>query len=93
MVFDNLDNIFVTSNMGDNIGFIPLNEDLSEHFTEKELPMPMPILALRNAVLFPAVIMPITVGRDKSIKLIRKSYSGSKLVGAVGQAAPKVEDP
>jgi ATP-dependent Lon protease len=79
--------------MGDNIGFIPLNEDLSEHFTEKELPMPMPILALRNAVLFPSVIMPITVGRDKSIKLIRESYSGSKLVGAVGQADPKVEEP
>ena len=53
----------------------------------------MPILALRNAVLFPAVIMPITVGRDKSIKLIRKSYSGSKLDGAVGQADPKVEEP
>jgi ATP-dependent Lon protease len=93
MTFDTLDNIFVTSNMGDNIGFIPLNEDISEHFTEKELPMPMPILALRNAVLFPAVIMPITVGRDKSIKLIRESYSGSKLVGAVGQADPKVEEP
>ncbi|MDR0726274.1 MAG: endopeptidase La [Prevotellaceae bacterium] len=79
--------------MGDNIGFIPLNEDISEHFTEKELPMPMPILVLRNAVLFPSVIMPITVGRDKSIKLIRESYSGSRLIGAVGQADPKVEEP
>ncbi|MDR2383570.1 MAG: endopeptidase La [Prevotellaceae bacterium] len=88
-----MDKIFVTSNMGDNIGFIPLNEDLSEHFTEKELPMPMPILALRNAVLFPSVIMPITVGRDKSIKLIRESYSGSRLIGAVGQSDPKVEEP
>jgi ATP-dependent Lon protease len=93
MIFDTLDKIFVTSNMGDNIGFIPLNEDLSEHFTEKELPMPMPILALRNAVLFPSVIMPITVGRDKSIKLIRESYSGSRLIGAVGQSDPKVEEP
>ncbi|MDR2383786.1 MAG: endopeptidase La [Prevotellaceae bacterium] len=93
MALDTLDNIFVTSNMGDNIGFIPLNEDISENFTERELPMPMPILALRNAVLFPAVIMPITVSRDKSIKLIRESYSGSKLVGAVGQSDPKMEEP
>jgi ATP-dependent Lon protease len=79
--------------MGDNIGFIPLNEDASESFTEKELPMPLPVLALRNAVLFPSVVMPITVGRDKSIKLIRESYSGSRMIGAVGQTDPKVEEP
>ncbi|MDR1887024.1 MAG: endopeptidase La [Prevotellaceae bacterium] len=88
-----MDKIFVTSTMGDNIGFIPLNEDTSENFTEKELPMPLPVLALRNAVLFPSVVMPITVGRDKSIKLIRESYSGSRLIGAVGQTDPKVEEP
>jgi ATP-dependent Lon protease len=79
--------------MGDNIGFIPLNEDFSESFTEKDLPKPLPVLALRNAVLFPAVVMPITVGREKSIKLIRESYSGSRLVGTVGQSDPKVEEP
>ncbi|MDR1169511.1 MAG: endopeptidase La [Prevotellaceae bacterium] len=88
-----MDKIFVTSTMGDNIGFIPLNEDTSESFTEKELPMPLPVLALRNAVLFPSVVMPITVGRDKSIKLIRESYSGSRMIGAVGQIDPKVEEP
>jgi ATP-dependent Lon protease len=93
MALDKLDNIFVTSNMGDNIGFIPLNEDALENFTEKELPTPLPVLALRNAVLFPAVVMPITVSRDKSIKLIRESYSGSKLIGTVGQVDPKVEEP
>ncbi|MDR1582731.1 MAG: endopeptidase La [Prevotellaceae bacterium] len=85
--------MFVTNMMGDNIGFIPLNEDASESFTEKELPMPLPVLALRNAVLFPSVVMPITVGREKSIKLIRESYSGSKMVGAIGQIDPKVEEP
>jgi ATP-dependent Lon protease len=79
--------------MGDNVGFIPLNEDMSENFTEKDLPTPLPILTLRNAVLFPSVIMPITVGRDKSIKLIREAYSGMRLVGAVGQIDPKVEEP
>jgi ATP-dependent Lon protease len=93
MAFDKLEKMFVTSTMGDNIGFIPLNEDISESFTEKELPMPLPILALRNAVLFPSVVMPITVGRDKSIKLIRESYSGLRLIGAIGQADPKVEEP
>jgi ATP-dependent Lon protease len=93
MAFDRLDKIFIASAMGDNIGFIPLNEDMSENFTEKDLPMPLPVLALRNAVLFPSVIMPITVGRDKSIKLIRESYMGSRLVGAVGQFDPKIEEP
>jgi ATP-dependent Lon protease len=93
MAFDKFDKIFVTSTMGDNIGFIPLNEDISESYTEKELPMPLPVLALRNAVLFPSVVMPITVGRDKSIKLIREAYSGLRLVGAVGQTDPKVEEP
>ncbi|MDR2286821.1 MAG: endopeptidase La [Prevotellaceae bacterium] len=93
MAFDKLEKIFVTSAMGDNIGFIPLNEDVSESFTEKELPMPLPILVLRNAVLFPLIVMPITVGRDKSIKLIRKAYSGSRILGAIGQMDPGVEEP
>jgi ATP-dependent Lon protease len=93
MTFDKLDKMFMANAMGENIGFIPLNEDASESFTEKELPMPLPILALRNAVLFPLVVMPITVGREKSIKLIRESYSGSKMIGAVGQTDPKVEEP
>lgn len=91
--FDKFDNMFITSSMGDNIGFIPLNEDSNESFTEKDLPVPLPVLALRNAVLFPSVVLPITVGREKSIKLIRDAYAGSKLIGAVGQKDPKVEEP
>jgi len=79
--------------MGDNIGFIPLNEDATENFLAKDLPSPLPILALRNAVLFPSVVMPVTVGRDKSIKLVRESYAGSRLIGAVGQKDPKTEEP
>ncbi|MDR1896675.1 MAG: endopeptidase La [Prevotellaceae bacterium] len=93
MAFDKFENIFVTSAMGENVGFIPLNEDASEDFTEKDLPIPLPVLVLRNAVLFPSVVMPITVGRDKSIRLIREAYSGTKLVGTVGQKDPKVEEP
>jgi ATP-dependent Lon protease len=93
MALDKLEKMFVTGAMGDNIGFIPLNEDASESFTEKELPMPLPILVLRNAVLFPLIVMPITVGRDKSIKLIREAYSGSKMIGAIGQMDPGVEQP
>jgi ATP-dependent Lon protease len=93
MKFDTLDKIFGTNAMGENIGFIPLNEDFSENFAESDLPNPLPVLVLRNAALFPSVIMPITVGREKSIKLIRESYLGTKLVGAVGQSDPKVEEP
>jgi ATP-dependent Lon protease len=93
MKFNTLDRIFSPSAIGDNIGFIPLNEDLSETFTDNDLPQPLPIIVLRNAVLFPTVIMPITVNREKSIKLIRESYTGTKLVGAVGQSDPKLDDP
>ncbi|MDR1593206.1 MAG: endopeptidase La [Prevotellaceae bacterium] len=93
MAFDKLGKIFIAGAMGENIGFIPLNEDSSENFTEKELPMPLPMLVLRNAVLFPLVVMPITVGRDKSIKLIREAYSGSRMIGAVGQKDPNIEEP
>ena len=86
-------NMFLSNLMGDNIGFISLNEDQSESFAEKDLPSPLSILALRNAVLFPSVVLPITVGRDKSIKLIREAYAGSKLIGAVGQMDSQIEDP
>ena len=53
----------------------------------------MPIIALRNAVLFPETIIPITVGREKSIKLVREAYKGNKILGAVTQKDAKLEDP
>src|SRR5690606_18716887 len=53
----------------------------------------LPILPLRNTVLFPGVVIPITVGRDKSIKLIKDAYRGSRIIGVVSQIDTQVEDP
>jgi len=60
---------------------------------DSELPDVLPILALRNAVLFPGTVYPITIGRDKSIKLIRDAERGDFFIGAVPQKDISVEDP
>ncbi len=74
--------------------FIPLlsNEDEALMNTEK-IPEELPILPLRNNVLFPGVVIPITVGRDKSIKLIKDSYAGDKIIGVISQKDIEIEDP
>ncbi|MFK7900255.1 MAG: endopeptidase La [Cyclobacteriaceae bacterium] len=53
----------------------------------------LPVLPLRNAVLFPGVVLPITVGRQKSIKLVKESYRGDRLIGVVTQSKEAQEDP
>jgi ATP-dependent Lon protease len=74
--------------------FIPLlsSED-EETMNTEEVPEVLPILPLRNTVLFPGVVIPITVGRDKSIKLIREFYKGSRTIGVVSQKDANIEDP
>ncbi len=57
------------------------------------VPDELPILTIRNTVLFPGVIFPITVGRDKSIKLIREANKKDKIIGVVAQRNPDIEDP
>ncbi len=74
--------------------FIPLlsSED-EEAMNAEKVPEVLPILPLRNTVLFPGVVIPITVGRDKSIRLIKESYKGDRIIGAVAQKDPSIEDP
>jgi ATP-dependent Lon protease len=74
--------------------FFPLmsSED-EEEMNNEEVPDILPILPLRNTVLFPGVVIPITVGRDKSIKLIRDANKGSRLIGVVAQQDVSIEDP
>src|SRR3954469_22119521 len=74
--------------------FFPLmsSED-EEEMNNEELPEILPILPLRNTVLFPGVVIPITVGRDKSIRLIRDANKGDKLIGVVSQKDMSIEDP
>lgn len=74
--------------------FIPLlsSED-EETMNTEDVPEVLPILPLRNTVLFPGVVIPITVGRDKSIRLIREYYKGTRTIGVVAQKDAAVEDP
>ncbi len=74
--------------------FIPLlsSED-EEAMNTEDVPEVLPILPLRNTTLFPGVVIPITVGRDKSIKLIREYYKGNRIIGVVAQKDPNIEDP
>ncbi len=72
---------------------IPLNEDDSEDSDALTIPLELPLLPLRNTVLFPGVVLPITVGRDKSIKAVSDSYKADKLIGVIAQKDSSVEEP
>lgn len=74
--------------------FFPLlsTEDEDEMNAE-DIPEALAILPLRNTVLFPGVVIPITVGRDKSIKLIKEAYKGDKIIGVVAQKDSNIDDP
>ena len=58
-----------------------------------EVPESIPILSLRNTVLFPGVVLPISIGRPKSIQLIKDAYRNDKIVGTVAQMDPDIENP
>lgn len=74
--------------------FIPLITDDEEINEEKiEIPEVISLLPLRNNVLFPGVILPISLGRDKSIKLVREAYKNRELIGIVAQKSPNINDP
>jgi ATP-dependent Lon protease len=72
---------------------IPLNENDGESGDDQKIPAELPLLPLRNTVLFPGVVLPITVGRDKSIKAVNEAYRSDKLVGVLAQKDSNVEDP
>tara|TARA_B110000879_G_scaffold51525_1_gene73151 strand:+ start:10444 stop:12855 length:2412 start_codon:yes stop_codon:yes gene_type:complete len=80
--------------MDDSGEFIPLLSQEDEDLMNKEnLPENLPILPLRNTVLFPGVVIPITVGRDKSIKLVKDAYASDKTIGVIAQKDQNIEDP
>lgn len=60
---------------------------------DKNLPEQLSLLPIRNTVLFPGVVLPITVGRTKSIKLVKKAYKGDRIIGVVAQKNVNTEDP
>jgi ATP-dependent Lon protease len=78
----------------DEADLIPLmTPEDEEEINNEPLPISLPILPLRNTVLFPGVVVPITAGRDKSIQLINEANAGNKVIGVVAQRDPDVENP
>jgi ATP-dependent Lon protease len=77
----------------DFMPIIPLNESDNDGLNDMEIPKELPVLPLRNTVLFPGVVLPITVGRDKSIKAVNDAYKSDKLIGVLAQKDSSIEDP
>ena len=89
---DILDSI-LSGNAAD-VSIIPvMNIDTSNPVGDMEMPETLPILTLRNAILFPETVIPITVGREKSIRLVNEAYKSNKLLGAVAPIDVMSDDP
>ena len=89
----NIDNLSA-QDIDENAELIPLMTPEDElEISKEELPLTLPILSLRNTVLFPGVVIPITASRDKSIKLIKDANNFNKLIGVVAQIDENIEDP
>ena len=86
--------IFLTTSADGESEFFPLLSDEDEQKIDKEKnPDTLPILPLRNTVLFPGVIIPITVTRERSVKLINEAEKNNKIIGVVAQKDSKIELP
>lgn len=77
---------------GDFLPLISIDED-DETQSDEVFPETMPVLALKNTVLFPGIVIPITVGRDKSIKAINRAYNHGRLIAVLSQRDSNVEEP
>ena len=78
---------------GDN-GFIPMVTNVEDDFLKlDELDDQLPILPLRNMVLFPGVVVPVTIGRKRSLKLVKEAYKKGKYIGVITQKDVKIDDP
>ncbi len=93
-IFDQFDFNQAQPLINEDTEFFPLmSQEDEEEMNKEETPDILSILPLRNTVLFPGVVIPITVGRDKSIKLIKDAYRGNKTIGVVAQKDVSIEDP
>ncbi len=90
----NKDNFFLRAEDDtDFLPIIPINENENEQDKNLIIPDFLPLLPLRNTVLFPGVVLPITVGRDKSIKAVNDAYKTNKLIGVLAQKDANIEEP
>lgn len=92
--FLNIDSLSLQNILDEESELIPLmTPEDEEEIQKEEVPEVLPILPLRNTVLFPGVVIPITAGRDQSIRLIKEANAGSKTIGVVAQKNENVETP
>ena len=93
MNIGNIDSL-TAEHIDEDAEFIPLLTSEDEEEIEREtIPQKLPILPLKNTVLFPGVVIPISAGRDASIKLINEAYETTKTIGVVAQLDEKTEVP
>lgn len=77
----------------DGVELIPLGSEGVDDEKLGKLSDELPILPIRNVILFPGMVIPITVGRQKSVRLVKKAYKGNKTIGVITQANPNKEEP
>jgi ATP-dependent Lon protease len=93
-IFNENDRLSFNPIIDEETDFIPLlSIEDEDNMQAEKLPEILPILPLKNTVLFPGVVIPITVGRDKSIALIKDSYKGDRTIGVVSQKNDSIEEP
>jgi ATP-dependent Lon protease len=94
MNFGDLNDLDFKHSIDEDSDFIPLlSIEDEDNMRNEKVPEILPILPLRNTVLFPGVVIPITVGRDKSIHLIKDYNKGDKTIGVVAQKSDSTEEP
>lgn len=94
MKIGKLHELVLQGGIDEDTDFIPLlSAEDEDNMRNEQIPEILPILPLRNTVLFPGVVIPITVGRDKSIQLIRDYNKKDKTIGVVAQKSDSIEEP
>jgi ATP-dependent Lon protease len=90
------EDFFYPQGVDDDVEFMPLfqiDEEEDDATADDEYSEILPVLALKNTVLFPGIVIPITVGRDKSLKAIQKAYAGDRMIAVLSQKDANNEDP
>lgn len=89
-----LDNLTFQENITEESEFIPLlSKEEEDHLLKTETPEELSILPLRNTVLFPGVVIPITAGRDKSVRLLEEAYRKKEVIGVSSQKDIRLDEP
>ncbi len=89
-----IESLLSSDGIDEETDFIPIiTDDEDEDLLKLNVPDVLPILPLRNTVLFPGVVIPITIGREKSLKLIKEVYRKNKILGAVAQNNVNIDEP